>query len=254
MPGASGWSLPQPPSRDGRRDGLSPSTPLRSHHASSLLAPSFSLPVFLRLQDLAEKSPPRFQAAPSFTAPAGEGGEGAQIPLPHPSIGTATSPSKGHAPTGAAVLLFCSSLASRCAPLPRKGLFPLAQGLPGSGLGAAWHSAVLGPAVIPSAHVCTRVALQELRGTQKMSSQLPPQALTASLAPAQKSPPATASSTAAPGADERGTLCGAANSSELNQRRGRIAKPPEMKPKKSLSLFSANREPWAEATSRMGAQ
>lgn len=108
--------------------------------------------------------------------------------------------------------------------------------------------------MIPSAHVCTRVALQELRGTQKMSSQLPPQALTASLAPAQKSPPATASSTAAPGADERGTLCGAANSSELNQRRGRIAKPPEMKPKKSLSLFSANREPWAEATSRMGAQ
>lgn len=165
VPGASGWSLPQPPSRDGRRDGLSPSTPLRSHHASSLLAPSFSLPVFLRLQDLAEKSPPRFQAAPSFTAQAGEGGEGAQIPLPHPSIGTATSPSKGHAPTGAAVLLFCSSLASRCAPLPRKGLFPLAQGLPGSGLGAAWHSAVLGPAVIPSAHVCTRVALQELSGT-----------------------------------------------------------------------------------------
>lgn len=26
VPGASGWSLPQPPSQDGRRDGLSPST------------------------------------------------------------------------------------------------------------------------------------------------------------------------------------------------------------------------------------
>lgn len=150
-------------------------------------------------------------------------------------------------------LLFCFSLASRCAPLPRKGLFPLAQGLPGSGLGAAWHSAVLGPAVIPSAHVCTRAALQELSGTQKMSSQLPPSPH-GFPSPSTKVPPATASSTAAPGADERGTLCGAANSSELNQRRGRIAKPPEMKPKKSLLLFSANREPRAEATSRTGAQ
>lgn len=96
--------------------------------------------------------------------------------------------------------------------------------------GAAWHTAVLGPSAIPSTHVCTHVALRKLSGTQKVSSQLP-QALVASLAPAQKSPqPLPAPST--PGADERGTLCGSANSSELNQRRGRIAKPPEMKPKK----------------------
>lgn len=223
----------------------------RSHHASSLLAPSFSLPVFLRLQDLAEKSPPRFQAAPSFTAPAGEGGEGAQIPLPHPSIGTATSPSKGHAPTRAAVLLLPGF--TMCPP-PKEGTFPTCSRFArlGARRSLAQRSArTRCDTQRPRLHPCGSAGAQR---HPKNVLAAPPQALTASLAPAQKSPPATASSTAAPGADERGTLCGAANSSELNQRRGRIAKPPEMKPKKSLSLFSANREPWAEATSRMGAQ
>lgn len=123
VPGASGRSLPRPPSRDGRRDGLSPSTITRG---AITPLPSWPLPFaslysFLRLQDLAEKSPPRFQAAPSFTAQAGEGGEGAQIPLPHPSVGTATSPSKGPAPTRAAVLLLPGF--TMC-PSPKEGTFP----------------------------------------------------------------------------------------------------------------------------------
>lgn len=172
VPGASGWSLLQPPSRDGRRDGLSPST-ITPGAITPL--PSWPLP-FPSLYSYGSRTSLR-NPLPAFRQPHPSPPRLERGGREHKSLSHIQALAQPHPLPRVTLppeLLFCSSLASRCAPLPRKGLFPLAQGLPGSGLGAAWHSAVLGPAVIPSAHVCTRVALQELRGTQKMSSQLPP--------------------------------------------------------------------------------
>ena len=99
------------------------------------------------------------------------------------------------------------------------------------GTGMLWlgqGSVPRGAQTQPDTHICIQVALQEVGSPQNEPPEPPwlPK-------PKHKSPPGCCQPQRAPGVALSSTLCGAANSSELNQCWGRIAKLPEMDPKKN---------------------